>query len=302
MQIKGQQRSLELPQFVRLAPAEIVPELGPLARLVGTWTGRQGWNLIAVPTPRSKPEGFTLLIRPYYETITFTPLGVMVPDRGASEILNINGLEYSLKVSDLVTNEPLHLENGMWLYAPDPQDPNAPTIVRQAAIPHGNSVLALGNSQQFDGPPTIAELNTLPVGSPDPPRLGYTDVYLHPELPQVPGLPPFSTADANAVLRTAIEGQDILNTLTISVSTQPPSGGGGIVNIPFIQKNANATTFEAIFWIETVKNDATGETFDQLQYSQQTNLEFIKCGSGCSPDGSGLIVWPHVNVNTLVKQ
>lgn len=302
MQIKGQQRSLELPQFVRLAPTDVVPELGPLARLVGTWTGRQGWNLIAVPTP-GDPDGFTLLIRPYYETITFTPLGVMVPDRGASEILNIYGLEYSLKVSDLVTNDPLHLENGMWLYTNDPQAPDAPTIVRQAAVPHGNSVLALGTSQQSDGPPTIPELTTLPVGNPsDPPRFGYTDVYLRPDLPVVPGLPPFSTADANAVLRESIAGQEILDTLTLSVSTQAPSGGGGIVNIPFIQKNANATTFDATFWIETVKNPTTGEPFDQLQYSQQTNLEFIKCGSGCSAGGSGLIVWPHVNVNTLVKQ
>jgi hypothetical protein len=120
--------------------------------------------------------------------------------------------------------------------------------------------------------------------------------------PAVPGQPAFRSNDANYVLREAIRGQTIQSTETISVSTQPPSGGGGIVNIPFIQKNANAISFEATYWIETVENPVTGETFYQLQYSQQTNLEFIKCGTGCSPDGSGLIVWPHVNVNTLVKQ
>lgn len=294
MHVKGQHRSLELPQFVRLSPTHAVEDLGPLARLVGTWTGRQGWNLIAVPTP-NKPDTFTLLVRPYYETITFTPLGVMVPDRGASEILNIYGLEYSLKVSDLETNEPLHLENGMWLYTADPQTPESPTIVRQAAIPHGNSLLALGSSQVAEGPPTIPELNAFPVGNPsDPPRFGYTDVYMNSGLP-------FSASDANAVLREAIADQNILSTLTLSVSTEAP-GGGGIVNIPFIQKNASATTFSGTFWIETVENEVTKEPFDQLQYSQQTNLEFIKCGSGCAEGGSGLIVWPHVNVNTLVKQ
>jgi hypothetical protein len=301
MQIKGQQRPLELPQFVRLAPADVVPDLGPLAPLAGTWTGNLGWNLIAVPTP-GEPDRFTLLIRPYYETITFTPLGVMVPDRGASEILNIYGLEYSLKVSDSVTQEPLHLENGMWLYTNDPQSPESPTIVRQATVPHGNSVLALGTSQQADGPPTIPELSAFPVGNPfDPPMDGYTDVYMLPDFPVVPRQPPFSTADANHVLREAIKDQNVLSTLTLSVSTESP-GGGGIVNIPFIQKNANATTFSATFWIETVENPATGESFDQMQYSQQTNLEFIKCASQCKPGGSGLIVWPHVNVNTLVKQ
>lgn len=299
MQIQGQQRSLELPQFVRLAPNEVVPDLGPLSRLVGTWTGKQGWNLIAVPKP-GNPDGFTLLVRPYYETITFTPLGVLVPDRGASEILNIYGLEYSLKVSDLLTNEPLHLENGMWLYTNDPQAPDAPTIVRQAAVPHGNSVLALGTSNQIDGPPDISELDAFPIGNPDPPRFGYTDPYMAPP-PEVPGQPAFRSSDANYVLREAIADQKILSTLTLSVSTQAP-GGGGIVNIPFIQKNANATTFAATYWIETVVNPVTGEQFDQLQYSQQTNLEFIKCGGDCSPGGSGLIVWPHVNVNTLVRQ
>lgn len=300
MEIKGQQRSLALPQFVRLAPEDIVSDLGPLAGLVGTWTGKQGWNLIAVPKIPEESggmEGFTLLVRPYHETITFTPLGVLVPDRGASEILNIYGLEYSLSVSDALTNLPLHLENGMWLYTDDPQAPQSPTVVRHATVPHGNSVLALGTSQQADGPPTIPELNALPVGNPfNPPMDGYADVYTYPPPPEVPGQPPFSTKDPNEVLRAAIKDQNILNTLTLSVSTQT-AGGGGILNIPFIQQNANATTFDATFWLETVKDKETGEQYTQLQYSQQTNLEFIKRG-----DGQGLIIWPHVNVNTLVRQ
>ena len=303
MEIKGQQRSLELPQFVRLPPVDAVSDLGPLAGLVGTWTGKQGWNLIAVPRVPEESggsEGFTLLVRPYYETITFTPLGVLVPDRGASEILNIYGLEYTLKVSDLLTNEPLHLENGMWLYTEDPQSPGSPTIVRHATVPHGNSVLALGTSEQADGPPTIPEINAFPVGNPfDPALPGYTDPYLHPPPPEVPGQPPFSTSDPNDVLRAAIKDQDILSTLTLSVSTE---NGGGILNIPFVVQNANTTSFSAAFWLETVKNQTTGEEFAQLQYSQQTNLEFIKCRSNCSDDSGGLIVWPHVNVNTLVKQ
>lgn len=302
MQIKGQQRSLELPQFVRLAPTDATSDLGPLTRLVGTWSGTRGWNLIAVPKPGPR-EGFTLLIRPYYETITFAPLGALVPDRGASEILNIFGLEYSLRVSDLLTNEPLHLETGMWLYTNDPQAPDSPTIVRQAVVPHGNSVLALGSSWQTSGPPAISVLDTFPVGRPtDPPNPGYTDPYTFPPPPDVPGQPGFNVHDANEVLREAIKDQNILSTLTLSVSTRPPGGGGGIVNIPFIQQNANPTTFDATFWIETVENPVTGEQVDQLQYSQQTNLEFIKCRSQCSDDGSGLIVWPHVNVNTLVRQ
>lgn len=48
----------------------------------------------------------------------------------------------------------------------------------------------------------------------------------------------------------------------------------------------------------SVLNDDGGITFQQLQYSQQTNLNFIK--EFQSNGGDGLIMWPHVNVNTLV--
>lgn len=305
MEMKEQSSRPELPRFVRLDPVDVPPALGPLARLVGTWTGNQGWNLIAVPRAPEQPGGqeeFTLLVRPYYETISFTALGALVPDRGASETLFISGLEYSLRVSDLLTSQPLHLENGMWLYLNDPQNPQSPTIVRHATVPHGNSVLALGNFQQADGPPTIPAINALPVGNPqEPPMDGYTDPYIFPLPPDVQAIkPPFSIRDPNAVLREVLQqqtaqGKTILNTLTLDVSTQ--TGTGGIVNIPFIRQNANATAFSGTFWLETVQDAETGIEFDQLQYSQQTNLEFIKRG-----DGQGLIVWPHVNVNTLVRQ
>lgn len=49
------------------------------------------------------------------------------------------------------------------------------------------------------------------------------------------------------------------------------------------------------FWIEDV---TLGDVnFKQLQYSQQADLDFLpKFGI------PGLIMWPHVNVNTLRKQ
>jgi hypothetical protein len=98
------------------------------------------------------------------------------------------------------------------------------------------------------------------------------------------------------VLQEAIAGLDIVQTITLSVSTQD---GGGIVNIPFVDKNANATQFTCQYWIETVKDPSTGEDVQQLQYSQQTNIEFLPAFGG-SP--GQLIMWPHVNVNTLRKQ
>lgn len=290
--------------FLRLSadPQTITDTLGPLSHLVGTWIGNHGWNMIAVP---KGANSFQLLIRPYFETITFTPLGALVPNRGGIDTMLVAGVQYELRVSDAETNQPLHLENGMWLLLNNIQsaseDANGSSaahaspevvqypIARQSSIPHGDSLLALGNFSIIDGPPPISDLNAIPdIGKTT--RLGYLDPYLTP-------MQGFSPANANQTLQDAIKEQTIVQTITLDVSTQ---NNGGIVNIPFIAKHANASAFQCTFWIETVKNEETGVEFEQLQYSQQVNLDFIqKFGD---PNPADLIMWPHVNVNTLVKQ
>lgn len=51
-----------------------------------------------------------------------------------------------------------------------------------------------------------------------------------------------------------------------------------------------------MFWIETVDN-GQGGSFMQLQYTQQVDLNFLpRFGE------PGLITWPHITVNTMVKQ
>ncbi len=299
MVMKDQDTAPERPRFVRLSQEDVPTTLGPLARFVGTWVGNHGWNLIAVPQAPKEPGGkefFTLLVRPYYETITFTPLGVLVPDRGASETLSIFGLEYTLRVSDLLTKEPLHLENGMWLYMNDPQKLGSPSIARHATVPHGNSVLALGSFRMTEGPPSIPDISSMPDSQPEGAPFGYADVYDPPLEPQdlQDIVPHFVKSNPNKVLQDAVSEQNILDTVTFDLSTQ---NGGGIVNIPFVEQNANATAFNATFWLERVKHPQTGDVHDQLQYSQQTNLEFLT-----KEGGQGLVMWPHVNVNTLVRQ
>jgi len=70
------------------------------------------------------------------------------------------------------------------------------------------------------------------------------------------------------------------------VSTTP---GGGILNIPFVTANANASQLDAVFWIETVPG-GPGVSFVQLQYTQTVTLNF---------EG---IQWPHITLATLLKQ
>jgi hypothetical protein len=97
--------------------------------------------------------------------------------------------------------------------------------------------------------------------------------------------------DPTEVLRAQIQGQTIEETEVIVISTAP-AGSGGMVNIPFVVKNANATQMDAIFWIEKVSRpsyDDRGMDFLQLQYVQRVILDFDK------------LHWPHVSVATLVK-
>jgi hypothetical protein len=265
------------------SPNDTSSIFGPLSDLIGTWVGTKGWNLVAVPQQHVK--GFLLLVRPYVETIIITPLSTPTPNRGAEIIQQVPTLMYSLNIHDAINGSLLHAENGTWLLLHE--CPGGFSIARQASVPHGDSILALGSSLVTKGAPQIPDISTLPVTGPGAP-LGYSDPYLTP-------LPGFNKVNPNATLREAIEGQTILESTSLTVST---ANEGGLSNIPFITKNANATKFDATFWIETVLNEETNQTFLQLQYSQNTILEFLPRFDNPAEK----IQWPHININTLVKQ
>jgi hypothetical protein len=260
--------------------------LGVLQDLVGTWMGSNGWELIAVPDVQNE---FRVIARPITEVITFDAIGAKVPNRGVPDDMFIYGVLYETRVSDAETNEPLHIENGMWLNL-GPGSGDLP-IARQASIPHGDVFLALGTSTTIDGPPTIPAEDANPIL--DPTIMGYTEgagKYSHPPVGNVPeGL---DYTHWTAQLEQDIQGLDITQTVALSVST---ASSGGIVNIPFVDAQANATSFTCTYWIETI---GTGDSaVMQLQYMQQTNIEFFK-----QKESGHVIVWPHVNTNTLRKQ
>jgi hypothetical protein len=266
---------------------ETAAELGPLADLVGAWFGSQGWEVIAVPVAGT--DGFRLIARPYIEVLTFEAIGAPVPNRGWVEPdIFIAGLLYETRITDRDTNEPLHLENGMWLNVPSPSDPQ---IVRQASIPHGDVFLAQGTANVDGAAPVIPDNSALPDGSPTD-QLGYTDPYNAP----VDGFVPINpNAALQAALETSLEGgKQVTNTTTLDVST---ANDGGVVNIPFVTRNANTTQFACTYWIETIEDPTTGDQVQQLQYTQQSNLEFLVKFETSDP-----IMWPHINVNTLRKQ
>ncbi|MFC0544252.1 heme-binding protein [Kutzneria chonburiensis] len=274
--------------------ADAGPDLGPLLELPGTWVGN-GFNLISRPDQHNN-KPFFLELNTTRETLSFTPIGAPIPNRGSGQDdIFFLGVHYLQQISDGVTSGALHLEPGMWLNVPATTDPVAPaSVVRMATIPHGDALLAQGSSLVVDGPPVIAPADSTPTFSTGP-NVGQklTGAYLDPftTTPLPPGIPAGAIADPNVVLTEAISQQKIVETTVLIISTTTDVGGttGGIQNIPFVVKNANATALSAIFWIEKVQND-DGSTFMQLQYTQQVTLDFLG------------INWPHIQVATLVKQ
>lgn len=253
-------------------------QLGPLADLIGTWVG-SGFSLIALPDFGVAP--FRLQVNPTRETFVFLPISAPIPDRGSKQPdIFYSGLSYLQNVSDSTTNEGLHVENGMWLNVPATTVPTAPpTVVRMSTIPHGDSLLAQGSSLVVNGGPQIAPVSPLPTGP------GVDEQYTAPY--RTTTFPPgFDITNPNQALVDAIQGQNITSTTVLPVSTDP---SGGILNIPFVTSNANATRLDAIFWIETVSPPG-GRPFVQLQYTQTVILVF---------EG---IAWPHITLATLIKQ
>lgn len=274
--------------------------LGPLADLAGTWVG-SGFNLVALPIspppppppPQHNPNFFVKL-NATHETLSFTPITAPIPDRGFEQPdIEYLGLHYLQQVSDAVTNAALHIETGMWLNVPATTAPaQQATVVRLATVPHGDALLMQGlvTPPAPVSPLPFPTLNSAPTAVP-PGQIfgtGYGEKY---DMPLPPGLPPnvgssrAVISDPNVILAAAIQNQNIVQTTTLSITTV---GAGGILNMPFVVTNANATQCTATFWIETVQTDA-GQ-FLQLQYSQTVLLVF------------GGIIWPHISVATLIKQ
>ncbi|HEX3575114.1 MAG TPA: heme-binding protein [Rhodopila sp.] len=274
--------------------------LEPLAELAGTWVGN-GFNVMSLPdfdskAPSTGPSAFRIKLNATRELLQFTPIVGAVPNRGALTDLGngtgqtdieLFGLTYLQRVSDAVSNAALHIEPGIWVNVPasNVQPVQGPTVVRMGSVPHGDSLLAQSTAVlTLDGGPKIAVADSRPVGP------GVTPAYLsgfnNPVAPLPPGVDPAWVVDPNRALITAIDGQAITKTVVLAISTNPV---GGIVNIPFVVSNANATRLDAVFWIETVEQP-DGSSFMQLQYSQTVILHFLG------------IDWPHISVATLVKQ
>lgn len=113
------------------APAldpELKARLGPLAALVGTWEGDQGFDVA--------PDGDVREESRYRERMTFEPLG---PVENSQQVLY--GLDYRTFAWRIGDADPFHREVGYWLW-----DAEAGLVMRCFMVPRGVTVLACGQA------------------------------------------------------------------------------------------------------------------------------------------------------------
>ncbi len=294
---------------------------GPLAQLPGHWAGT-GFNMIW--RPFHDPTGHTdhfLELNLTNETIDFALIEGPIPNRGLLQPdIAMYGVTYLQQISDATLSTPgnivgLHAEPGIWATVPATSDPvEPPTVVRMASIPHGTTILAQGLATEQQGVPDFAEPGNdyprafAPHGSSTPFLPSGADLSA-PAANRTPDKDLKNITQAmldkpvETVLRSVLQEQTILSTITLAVSTSPgdkahptvPAGGGGVANTAFLQGNpgrSNAETMEvdSTFWIETVQGKDGAPDFLQLQYRQTVYLQFES------------FFWPHVTVATLRRQ
>lgn len=256
-------------------------------------------NFPTTPVPDSNggPPDNVLELNLTQETLAFSQQLGSVPNRGllTQDDIFLNGITYLQLVDDITdpatgtSNSAkaanIHAEPGVWMHVPESKvNPKlGPSLCRMASIPHGTTINAqcLDNSISVDGPPRI------PIRDPRPFPIGAAGKKINfdnldvtkqntPRIPQ--DLSAFAGAgsitdeilrDPNSVLRNHITGQNITQSTTFTVATNPriTDLAGGVANIGFLRgdgvivngvntfgnPNADAVQMDAQFWIETVE-------------------------------------------------
>jgi hypothetical protein len=290
----------------------------------------------SVSPPFSEKDfpGFILKNFTYSETVRFNSnvdtqgevaLSVLAPNRDTTYQQDSRALFYSQQVH--IAEGPggsgekgpgaasvVHVENGAWLYlysSPQPigpygnqgQEPGTVvpqnpkiTIAKQMSVPHGNSILALGN---FDGvvmgTPKIPSAS-FPSPTPLPPPadsstkiyktlLNTDDNYQNPQLDY--------TADWNLPLQQAVAILKPNAYIHWKVQTEQISGvdgKGSVTNIPFESKNADVTDYSAEYWLLSTDG---GANYDYLAYTQDIVMDVNIGGTKYS--------FPHGTANTVTR-
>jgi hypothetical protein len=275
--------------------------------------------MIALPDG-SAPRKFRLLLNQFNEQLDFTCAFLNIPNRGIPSDQFLTGLQYTQDITQIVAVDSdgssisplgsagIHHEPGFFLNVLNPAtQPHGSTdldIARLGTIPHGDSLVALGSGSVIaptnvpdTSPGAIGDFSALPIGAGprdlnNPYLQAYEKFHLAPFKGDVgaefTGFDPTQPLD----LLGFGGGQPLLSVQRVILDTQHH---GGISNMPFVVKEANATEMRFVMWIEELQGSTAAAPKFQLQYAQRVLLEFFDRTDGAP----GKIKWPHITINTL---
>lgn len=321
---------------------------------VGGDTDPLSYNIMPLPETSPKaPDGYILKNFKFTERLRFNncdpmttlAIGAEAPNRGGLISQNCRAIFYEQQVkfaegpagpANPKGAQVVHVENGAWLWLPiyvqqdgpfppnpdaqkvqdDLQQPSDVAIAKQIAIPHGNSVLALGSfdtiaerggegvcrsNPRIPGSPVIPDAASpyptpaIPVLNGPPPPKGNLNAYKnyttkkdtvadfqnpHPHLTQCP----------NAPLQHAVELIKPESFMHWKVTTLPlQNGTGHVTNIPFEERRSNVTAYTAEYWM------LFKEKAKYLAYSQTIQMVLSIAQNGKQVK----YVFPHVTCNTV---
>lgn len=267
------------------------------------------------------------------------------PNRGGSYTQFAHAVFYEQQVrfaEGPAQGKIVHIENGAWLHlgsqpqilGPYDLHNNGPyvegqvlrqppyiTIAKQIAVPHGNSVLALGNVDLYDrdqfnhdlsglqaktilhGTPVIpdafvpypapADISTAPSEDPYAEPLNANNDYENPNLAW--------TLNPNYPLQAALGIIRPKAHIHFRVTTQPVFGGKGTVtNIPFEERKSKVIDYWADYWLLSKDaNAAHTMNFEYLAYTQTILMEMqISTDEGMTYKP---YIFPHITCNTVKK-
>lgn len=310
------------------------------------------YNVMPLPQTKAAAYGYIVKNFRYYETVRFNASSnrddapyydknaVAVPATAPNRGGRINQLPRAVFYDQQVhfaegpaESKVVHVENGAWLHLsrvvqqpgafpdlkkakPVPQGQEQPldlTVAKQIAVPHGNSVLALGGIDTLydefkkqalpilSGRPVIPDapvpyptatglkvppLDVTPYVTASSKDTGYnSDVFL--------------TRHPNAPLQQAVDIIEPVYYMHWHVTTLPlAQGQGRVINIPFEQRASDVTAYWADYWLlstdDTVGKDREKLEFDYLAYTQTMLMEMTVNGER--------YVFPHVTCNTVTRK
>jgi hypothetical protein len=265
------------------------------------------------------------------------------PNRGGTYTQDAHAVFYEQQVRFAEgpdQGEIVHVENGAWLHLGSKQQNTGPynegpaipgaqvlkqpaylTVAKQISVPHGNSVLALGNIDlndrgKFDTSDSGLLANAVISGDPTIP-----DAFVpHPQPSNIATAPFYDPYSATLTGTGDFENPDIDSTRNPNyplqlalgiikprafihwrVTTFPLFGGKGVVtNIPFEQRRSRVTEYWADYWLLSKdRNAKETRRFDYLLYTQTILLKILISADGDRTEQE--YVFPHVTSNTVKK-